>query len=209
MHISEGVLHAPALISGAALTAAGTGYGLWKLDADRVPQVAVLSSAFFVASLIHVPAGPAVSVHLVLNGLMGLILGWTCFPAILVALFLQAVFFQFGGITTLGINTLNMALPGVFCHILFRRIVIGKSDTTAATAGFLAGALAIALSSLMLSACLLTAGKEFLPAVITQLAAHVWVMVIEGFVTMSAVSFLRKVRPELLSAPRLQEVSGD
>ena len=30
------------------------------------------------------------------------ILGWAAFPAFLVALFLQAVLFQFGGLTTLG-----------------------------------------------------------------------------------------------------------
>ena len=70
MHISEGVLSAPVLATGAALTAAGCGIGLKKLDYDRVPQVAILTSAFFVASLIHVPIGPS-SVHLVLNGLMG------------------------------------------------------------------------------------------------------------------------------------------
>ena len=200
MHLSEGVLHTPVLLSGAALSAIGTGYGLWKLDAERVPQAAVLASTFFVASLIHVPIGPT-SVHLVLNGLMGLVLGWVCFPVILVALFLQAVFFQFGGITTLGINVLNMALPALVCHLLFRRLVVGESDTVAATAGFLAGALAIALSALMLSGCLLTTGREFLPSALAQLGAHVWVMVIEGFVTMSAVTFLRKVRPELLSSP--------
>ena len=38
-----------------------------------------------------------VGLHLVLNGLMGLLLGWLAVPAILVALFLQALLFQFGG----------------------------------------------------------------------------------------------------------------
>ena len=110
MHISEGVLSAPVLISGAALAAAGTAIGLKRLDYDRIAQVGVLSSAFFVASLIHVNVGPA-SVHLILNGIVGLLLGWSAVPAILVALTLQAIFFQYGGITVLGINTLIMALP--------------------------------------------------------------------------------------------------
>jgi cobalt/nickel transport system permease protein len=38
-----------------------------------------------VASLIHVPIGPS-NAHLILNGLVGLLLGWGAFPAILVAL---------------------------------------------------------------------------------------------------------------------------
>ena len=95
MHISEGVLSGPVLLSGAALAVAGTAIGLKKLDYDQVAKVGMLSAAFFVASLIHVPIGPS-NAHLILNGLVGLLLGWAAFPAILVALVLQAVLFQFG-----------------------------------------------------------------------------------------------------------------
>ncbi|MBC7240809.1 MAG: energy-coupling factor ABC transporter permease, partial [Chloroflexi bacterium] len=95
MHISEGVLSGPVLLGGALLTAGGTYVGLSKLKDKDIPKVGILSSAFFVASLIHVPLGPT-SVHLILNGLNGLFLGWAVFPSILVALFLQGILFQFG-----------------------------------------------------------------------------------------------------------------
>ena len=111
MHISEGILGVPVLAAGTGLAILGTAIGLKKMDYERLPQVAVLSSAFFVASFIHVPLGPA-AVHLVLNGLCGLLLGWLAFPAILVGLALQALLFQFGGLTTLGVNTFNLAFPG-------------------------------------------------------------------------------------------------
>ena len=75
MHISEGVLSGPVLISGGALAAAGTAIGLKNLDYDRIARAGMLSAAFFVASLIHVPVGPA-NAHLILNGLVGLLLGW-------------------------------------------------------------------------------------------------------------------------------------
>ena len=52
MHISEGILSGPVLISGAALAAAGTAVGLKKLDYDRIARAGILSAAFFVASLI-------------------------------------------------------------------------------------------------------------------------------------------------------------
>ncbi len=96
MHIPEGVLSAPVLVTGAVLAAAGVSVGLKKMDYEKIPQVSVLSSAFFVGSLIHVPIGPS-SVHLVINGINGLLPGWLCFPSILVALALQAILFQFGG----------------------------------------------------------------------------------------------------------------
>ena len=59
MHISEGVLDGSVLAAGAAVAAAGTGYGLWRMDYERVPRVAAFSSAFFVASLVKVPLGPS------------------------------------------------------------------------------------------------------------------------------------------------------
>ena len=69
-------------------------------------------AAFFAGSLIAIPVGPS-SVHLMLGGLIGLMLGTAAFPALFVALALQALLFGMGGLTTLGVNTLNMALPGV------------------------------------------------------------------------------------------------
>ncbi|MBE9592024.1 MAG: energy-coupling factor ABC transporter permease, partial [Proteobacteria bacterium] len=64
MHISEGILSAPVLITGAGLTVTAVGYSLKKMEHKEVPKVAILSSVFFVASLIHVPVGPS-SVHLI------------------------------------------------------------------------------------------------------------------------------------------------
>ena len=66
---------------GAVATVAGTAVGLKKLDYNQLPQVALLSAVFFVASLVHVPIGPS-SAHLVMVGLLGLVLGWATFPAI-------------------------------------------------------------------------------------------------------------------------------
>ncbi|MBW2633120.1 MAG: cobalt transporter CbiM, partial [Deltaproteobacteria bacterium] len=118
MHISEGILSAPVLIAGGGAAIAGTALGLKAIDYDRISTVGILSSAFFVASLIHVNVGPS-STHLVLNGMVGLMLGWAAFPAILVALILQAFLFQYGGITVLGVNTVIMALPAVICYYVF------------------------------------------------------------------------------------------
>ena len=147
MHISEGVLSAPVLGAGAALAAAGTAVGLKKMDYEHLPRVALISAVFFVASLIHLPLGPT-SMHLVLSGLTGLILGWASFPAILVALALQALLFQFGGLLVLGVNTVTMALPAVVCYLLFSRFIKSGSRGLAAVAAFLAGAGAIFLSAL-------------------------------------------------------------
>jgi cobalt/nickel transport system permease protein len=196
MHISEGVLSGPVLISGIAVAAAGTAIGLKKLNYDRIPRAAILSASFFVASLIHVPIGPS-SVHLILNGIVGLILGWGAFPVILVALALQAVFFQFGGISTLGVNTMIMALPAVFCYYLFGSLV-GKRPRIALPAAVACGVLSVFFGAVMVGLALTFTEENFLKVSYLVVIAHVPVMIIEGIITAFCVAFLRKVKPDML-----------
>ena len=197
MHISEGILSGPVLVSGIALAAAGTAVGLKKLNYDRIPRAAILSSAFFVASLIHVPIGLA-SIHLVLNGIVGLILGWGAFPVILVALVLQGLFFQFGGITTLGVNTMIMAFPAVLSYHLFGRLV-GRRSRIALPAAFACGAVSVFLGAILVGVALTFTEKHFLKVATMVAAAHIPVMIIEGIITAFCVAFLKKVEPEMLS----------
>ncbi|HAJ33998.1 MAG TPA: cobalt transporter CbiM [Candidatus Atribacteria bacterium] len=197
MHISEGILSAPVLVTGVVLTATAVGYSLKKMEHKEVPKVAILSSVFFVASLIHVPLGPS-SVHLILNGIIGVLLGWSAFPAILVALALQGVLFQFGGITTLGINTFNMAFPAIICFYLFNRGVRNENNFITLTLAFVCGFLAVLLSGIMVAAALVFTGEPFIQIAKLVLIAHLPIMIIEGILTAFCIGFLRKVRPEIL-----------
>ena len=199
MHISEGVLSAPVLLAGAAVTLGGTGIGLMKMDYDQIPKTAMLAAAFFVASFVHVPIGPS-SVHLILNGLVGLLLGWAAFPAILIGLALQGILFQYGGLTCLGVNTATMALPAVASYYLLGPLVRGEKVKTATVAGFLAGALSVALSGLLVGAALICTGESFFSAAVGLLVAHLPVMAVEGVITAACVIFLKQVKPELLHA---------
>ncbi|MGX9365079.1 cobalt transporter CbiM [Desulfoplanes sp. PS50] len=196
MHISEGILSAPVLGAGMVLAIAGTAVGLKKLKEDKIPQAAILSAAFFVASLIHVPIGPS-SAHLILNGILGLMLGWVAFPSILIALLLQGVLFQFGGITTLGVNTVIMATPAVGCYYLFSGFV-HKPGAVSYAASFACGFLSVFFSSLLVGAALMFTQENFLSVAWVVVLAHLPVMIIEGLVAVFCVSFLKKVQPELL-----------
>lgn len=200
MHISEGVLSGQVLVAGGVLAFAGTAIGLKKIDYDRIVHVAILASAFFVASLIHVNLGPS-SVHLILNGVVGLLLGWAAFPAILVALLLQAVFFQYGGITALGVNTLIMATPAVVCYYLFSPF-LNRGKRTVFAASFMAGAGSVLLSCLFLGFALYFTEKSFLEVSILIITANLPIMIIEGVVTGFMVTFLQRVYPEILPGKR-------
>jgi cobalt/nickel transport system permease protein len=197
MHISEGVLGAPVLAAGAVLSFAGVAIGLKKMDYEKLPEVGVLSSVFFVASLIHVPIGISAA-HLVLNGICGLLLGWTAFPAILVGLGLQAILFQFGGLTTLGVNTFNMAFPAVLVGYFCGRFIQSPSAVTRGVAEFIAGAGAILGSGILVAGSLVATGESFYAAAKLIVLVHVPIMVVEGIITIFVVEFIRRIRPEML-----------
>lgn len=198
MHIVDGALTTEVVTGGAVLAVAGIAYGLKHLSMEKIPAAGMLSATFFVASLIHVPLGPS-SIHLIMNGLAGMILGWAAFPALFVGLLLQAIFFGFGGITVLGINSLNIALPGVLVFYLCRAALASGSPKKAAIWGGLGGALAISLTTLFVAFSLALSGDEFLPAAKFVFFAHIPVMAIEGLLSAAAIYLIATVKPELFS----------
>jgi cobalt/nickel transport system permease protein len=118
VHISDGVLTWPWWAGGFAVAALLALLASWRVRDEEIPRIAVLTAAFFVASLIHVRVGPT-SVHLLLNGLVGVVLGRRAPLAILVGLGLQAVLLGHGGFTTVGVNTCVMAIPALLAGWLF------------------------------------------------------------------------------------------
>ncbi len=199
MHIVDGALSLPVVAGGAVLAVGGLMVGLKSLTMEKIPAAGVLSATFFVASLIHVPIGPS-SVHLIMNGLAGLVLGWAAFPALFVGLLLQAVFFGFGGVTVLGINAVNIALPAVLVFYLCRRGVASSSPVVSALWGALGGGLAIVFTTCFVALSLALSGEEFLPAAKLVFVAHIPVMVVEALITGAAVYLARRVKPELFDS---------
>lgn len=194
MHISEGVLSWPVLAGGAAIAAAAVGVGLRRLPDERIPVAGLLCALFFVAALIHIPVGIA-SVHLVLNGLCGVLLGWAAFPVIAAALTLQALLFGFGGLSTLGVNILVMGVPALIAAAAFR----APWPRSAALRGAVCGALAIVCGVLLMALALwLSGGAAFASLIGMVMVAHLPVIAIEAAMTAAIVGSLQRARPALL-----------
>jgi cobalt/nickel transport system permease protein len=119
VHIGDGFLRWPWLLGGFGIAGLLVVAGAWRVRDEELPRVAVLTAAFFVASLIHVPVPAGPKTHLLLNGLLGVILGRRALLAIPVGLSLQAALFQHGGWTALGVNSCVMALPALLAWLLF------------------------------------------------------------------------------------------
>src|SRR6516225_6479156 len=118
VHISDGVLSAPWLVGGFALAGLLALVAAYRIRDEEIPRIALLSAAFFVAALMHLRLGPT-SVHLLLNGLVGVVLGRRAPLAILIGLGLQAALLGHGGFYTIGINACVMTLPALLAAALF------------------------------------------------------------------------------------------
>ncbi len=208
MHISDGVLPLSISLASYAVTAAGIAYSLKKTDQKDLPKIAVVTSSFFVASLIHLPMGPT-SVHLLLPGLVGALLGpAAAFLSITVGLVLQSILFQFGGLTALGANCIMIGVPAVVCGTLFQ-FLQGSSIQQNSFAGAVAGGLGICLAALLLAGLLYTGGEDFFGVAQIALAAHLPVMIIEAAVSACSISFISRVKPEMLTWSRTLQCTNE
>lgn len=210
MHIPDGILPAGACLAGFATAAAATAASLAAVsrrpDPHRaIPRASIFTAAFFVASWIHVPIPPT-SVHLLLNGLLGVVLGPFAFLAIGIGLFFQAVMFQHGGLTTLGVNATIMGVPAVLMGLMFRsaKPLWKTSRAWTAVLGFAAGVGGIALAALAFALVLVgVVPPELDPSlrnagIAALVAGYLPLALVEGLLTALVVLFFRQVQPELL-----------
>ena len=198
MHLSEGVLHSQTLIVGAAVAVAGIAIGLKSLKSDRLSLTALFASAFFVASTIHIPVGIG-SVHLILNGIAGIFLGWAVFPAFLIALVLQALLFSFGGFSVLGVNLCIMALPALVVHYLSRPLLRELTRKQLISTGILAGVLGVGGSALIASLVLaMDSGKQYADLIGLLIVSHLPVFLVDSLISVGVLLTLAKMMPEAL-----------
>ncbi|WP_092886249.1 cobalt transporter CbiM [Roseicitreum antarcticum] len=203
MHLPDGIVPVGLALAGYAATGLLTAFALSRIrrlpdPRAAVPRAAMLTTVFFAGSLVAIPVPPA-SVHLLLVGMMGVSLGWFAVPAIMVGLFLQAVLFGHGGVTTLGLNGLIFGLPALLAFGIWHLAGRRRPDLAALMAGGGAVALALALFATLVLAGLpatLDAGAERL-ALRALALAHLPLILVEGVIVLALVRVLRRVAPGL------------
>lgn len=199
MHLSDGVLAPPVLLVGAALAIIATARGLRELDSERLALAAMLAAAFFVAGTLHVPVGLG-SVHLVLNGLAGLLLGWRVFPVLLVGLSLQALLFSFGGFAVIGVNLMILGLPAWVAHRVLRPLIYRDSispTAIGALASFIGIAGAAGLTAIVLA---LSGGEPFRQLIWLVMAAQLPVLVVDMLVSALVFGMLARALPTVVKS---------
>ncbi len=166
---------------------------------EDVPKLSIITAAVFVASLIRFPA-VITSVHFVMNGFAGVTLGLLAYPCIVVALTMQALLFQHGGVTTIGINAVNMGVPALISYLVFRSGMNLKIKRKEILFGAIAGGIAVMLAVLFLASELLATGDEFSEVMKLVVLAHLPIIGIEAIFTGVIAGFFAAVKPEMLSS---------
>lgn len=207
MHIADGVIS----ISVAAATTAGAvgvlAYSLKGTKEEEIPKISLLSGAFFVASLINIPVGPT-SVHPLLGGFLGLVLGRRAPFAIFIGLILQAILFQHGGISTFGANMLLMSIPALLVHWdapLIKRFSLFFK-------GFTGGFFAVITGVVLLTLLLLFTDQRYAEGSFSVIRivflAYFPLALLEGVLTGFAVKHLYLMKPSLFKNSRIQGEEG-
>lgn len=188
MHISEGVLSTSVIVGSSAILIPLIINSIKKLEYEDISKVALLSAVFFVVSTIHLPIG-VTSVHFMMLGVIGIMLGWHSFTALLIALLLQALLIGFGGISSLAVNTLNTGVGAITGYYLFN---ILKDKVTFVVLSFLVGFIPILISSLGIALALMFSSNDFLTVAKTAFFAHLPLAFVEGVIMIFLFKTLQK-----------------
>ncbi len=113
VHLPDGLIQGPWIVAGWLVTILLIIVTSRKLKDEEIPRISFLTAVFFLTSMIpvQVPSGP--KTHLLLNGLIGIILGPRAALSIAPALFLQSLLFAHGGFLSLGLNITVMSIPAI------------------------------------------------------------------------------------------------
>lgn len=208
VHIADSVLSPLYLGIGLGILVMLLAIGCFRLDEEQIAKTGVFTAILFVASLIHPPI-PGSKVHLLLNGIAGILLGTQVGLAVPIALILQALLLSHGGLYAVGVNSATIGLPALLTGLLYwvARRTLGLD--TRWKRYFIGGSLAAVgvFSTLMLYYLVLRFGS--LQGEDLQLLAsiafvwHIPVLIIEVIFTALLVDFLYKIKPELLGVKKL------
>jgi cobalt/nickel transport system permease protein len=205
MHIPDGFLSLPVSAGSGVLSVGGLVLALKRLKkqvGDRlVPLMGVMAAFIFAAQMFNFPVAGGTSGHLLGGALAAIVLGPMAGTVVLtVVLIVQCLLFQDGGLIALGANVFNMAIVGVWgAWAVFESVKRMVPHWGLVVAPFVAAWISVVLAASMCAFELSLSGTMPFPtALIAMVSVHSVVGVGEGIITVLVVTFLKRVKPELI-----------
>jgi cobalt/nickel transport system permease protein len=204
MHIPDGFLSTPVVLTLWVITLLVVGYSLKKtnnqITEKHIPLMGVLAAFVFAAQMVNIPVAAGTSGHFLGGILVVIFLGPWAGAVIMTTIFIvQAVLFQDGGILAMGANIFNMGIIGTIVgYYLYKGLlkVLKTRFTSAAVAAWATIVLASTACAFELAISGTAPFKVVVPAMI---GVHVVIGIIEAVVTVVILSAVLKTRPDLLT----------
>ena len=171
-----------------------------SLGEKQVPLMGIMAAFIFAAQMINFPVAGGTSGHLLGGALAAIVLGpWAGMLVMTAVIAVQALLIQDGGLLVMGANILNMGLlTAAIGYGLYRGVLAGSRGTKLAVAGLaawlsvMAGALATALQ------LWLSGTSNLQTVVLAMLGVHAVIGIGEALITVAALGFILRTRPDLL-----------
>lgn len=193
-----------ALLAGAVRQTRG------QLGERQIPLMGIMAAFIFAAQMLNFPVAGGTSGHMLGGALAAITLGpWAGMLVMASVIALQALLFQDGGLLVMGANIFNMGLLTALIGYGLYRNVAGQNNGirlvvagVAAWLSMMAGAL---LTSLQLGFSGTSPFGVVLPA---MLGVHALIGIGEALITVAALTFIMRTRPDLLEAAAIKARGG-
>lgn len=207
MHVPDGLLSLPV----AVLCWILSGILVWiavrrskgELGERQVPLMGVMAAFIFAAQMINFPVAGGTSGHLLGGALAAFTLGpWAAMLVMTSVIIVQALLFQDGGLVVMGANILNMGLLTVLVSYGLYRASSTRSRGVRLGVAGLAAWLSVMAAALATSLQLWLSGTARLDFVVpAMLAVHALIGIGEALITVAALAFILRTRPDMLESP--------
>lgn len=210
MHIPDGFLDTRMWVALDAVSAGGLGLAVRRtrriIGERQVPLMGVMAAFIFAAQMINFPVAGGTSGHFMGGVLAAILLGpFSGMLVMTVVLIVQCFVFQDGGLTALGANVFNMGVVGSMGGWLIYRFIMTviRRNRVNLAAVFAAAWLSIVLAASLCAVELALSGTVPLRIALPAMAGvHALIGIGEGIITVMVISFILKVRPDLLEVDK-------
>ena len=171
-----------------------------NLGERQVPLMGVMAAFIFAAQMINFPVAGGTSGHLLGGALAAITLGpWAGMLVMTAVIAVQGLLFQDGGLLVMGANILNMGLLTAAVGYGLYRSAAGKNQTTKLIVAGIAAWLSVMTGALATSLQLWLSSTARIDIVVpAMLAVHALIGLGEALITVAALSFILRMRPDIL-----------
>jgi cobalt/nickel transport system permease protein len=204
MHIPDGFLSVFVSITSWVITFYLVSVAIRKtnqsLGEKQVPLMGIMAAFIFAAQMLNFPVAGGTSGHLLGGALAAIVLGpWAAMLVMTAVIAVQGLLFQDGGLLVMGANILNMGLLTASVGYGLYRTASNGRKTIRLTVSGIAAWLSVMTGALATSLQLWLSGTAKINVIVpTMLGVHFLIGIGEALITVAALAFILRTRPDLL-----------